>query len=134
RQHSVYVNAEGSRSTRRRQALAPLEAFANQEDLHALAIHHINKDSAQRASHRVLGTIANRNAPRSMLIFAAHPEDDAERVLYHDKHNCSPKSPTQVYAIQPATVHGDDGTVAAAAQLVYLRDTAPDPETLRGRD
>ena len=60
---------DGNSSTRRRQALGPLEALANALDLAILLIHHVNKDTSQRASHRVLGTIANRNAPRSMLLF-----------------------------------------------------------------
>jgi hypothetical protein len=124
---------DGNSSTRRRQALAPLEAFANRESLHALVVHHINKDSAQRASHRVLGTIANRNAPRSMLLFGANPDNDAERILFHDKHNCSPKSPTQLYAIEPTIVYGDDRLAVPTARLVYVRDTEIDPETILGR-
>lgn len=124
---------DGNSSTRRRQALAPIEAFANDEQLHVLAVHHINKDSSQRASHRVLGTVANRNAPRSMLIFGTDPANESERVLYHDKHNVSPKSPTQVYAIEATTVRGDDGVVASTARLRYVRDTDIDPETIFGK-
>jgi hypothetical protein len=131
--HLGDTHDDGNSSTRRRQALAPLEAFANRQEVHALALHHINKDTAQRASHRVLGTIANRNAPRSMLLFGVNPDNAAERVLYHDKHNVSPKSSTQVYVVEPATVLDDDGQVMPTARLVYLRDEDLDAEAIFGR-
>jgi hypothetical protein len=57
-----------------------------------------------------------------MLLFGVNPDNAAERVLYHDKHNVSPKSSTQVYVVEPATVLDDDGQVMPTARLVYLRD------------
>jgi hypothetical protein len=131
--HLSDVNDDGNSSTRRRQALAPLEAFANREDVHVLAVHHINKDTSQKASHRVLGTIANRNAPRNVLLFGVNPDNDEERVVLHDKHNVSAGSPTQVYAVEPTTVHDDGGMAVLTARLVYRRDTDLDVNAIFGR-
>jgi len=137
--HLSDTRDEGNSSTRRRQALGPLEALANELDLAALLVHHVNKDESRSASYRVLGTVANRNAPRSVLLFGPNPDEPlpegvsvgAERVLYHDKHNTSRKSPTQLYRVVPVTV--TEGNVEIqTARLDYLREIEIDPERVFG--
>jgi hypothetical protein len=67
-----------------------------------------------------------------MLLFATSPDSDDERIVYHDKHNVSPMSPTQVYAVEPTTVRDDD-QVIPTARLVYRRDVEVDVDQLFGR-
>jgi hypothetical protein len=48
-----------------RETLPPLEAFANREHVHVLALHHINKDTSQRASRTRCGASADATARSS---------------------------------------------------------------------
>ena len=130
---------DGSSSTRRRVALGPMESLANAEDVAVLFIHHINKSSGQKASHRILGTVANRNAPRSGLIFGHDPDEVLEpgvkgvrRCLYHDKHNTTAQAPTQVFQVQPGFVPTENGDEIPTVKLVYIGESVASGEDILG--
>jgi AAA domain len=131
---------DGNSSTKRRRSLGPLEALANGLNVAVVLIHHFSKDTSQRSSHRVLGTVANRNAPRAVYLLGQNPDEEledgaegVERVLIHDKHNVSERAPTQLFRIEPTMVRRDDGMMISTARFAYISTIAVNAELVFGR-
>jgi AAA domain len=86
------VNAYQSHAVRR--ALTPLKMLAEETRTAIVAISHLNKNSRVSPLYRIIGSIANTGAARSVLLVALDPEDEDSRILAGVKANLStiPKS------------------------------------------
>ena len=88
-----------------RRVLAPLAALAERQQLAAVAVAHLNKDTAGKLLGRVGGSVAFGAAPRSVLAFARHPDDPdgeqgAERVIVMAKSNHGRYAPSLAARIE----------------------------------
>lgn len=92
-----------------RRVLAPLASLAERQELAAVGIAHLNKDTAGKLLSRVGGSVAFGAAPRSVLAFARHPDDPdgdqgIERVIVHAKSNHGRYAPSLAARIETRIV------------------------------
>jgi putative DNA primase/helicase len=106
---SSALNSWSDHSVRR--ALAPLHRLAEATGSAIVVILHLNKGMSGDAMRRIGGSVAFRNAARSVLILARDPGDleGNGRVLVHDKCNVGPQAPSLVYALEPILISAVDG-------------------------
>jgi hypothetical protein len=105
-----------------RKALAPLGRMAEDLDLAAVVVCHLNKNTGGQPLYRTGGSIGYVGAARSVLGFGPDPEDEEDgalRLLEHIKSNWSDLAPTQQYRMEPATIVVD-GEIHATNRLIYL--------------
>jgi hypothetical protein len=125
---------DSHKDTAVRTALAPLAKLAQVEQVCVLAVAHLNKSSAGQLLSRISGSGAFGAAPRSVLAFARHPDDQdgeqgARRVIVHAKSNHGRYAPTLDVHIEAPMVSEVGATVS---RLVVDGETDVGPEDLTG--
>ena len=93
-----------------RRALAPLAHIANERSAAVIVVMHLNKNSEADALSRLSGSIGFGGAARSVLLFAADPDDPEgengnRRILAHVKCNVGPRQPSIAYRINRRDAH-----------------------------
>lgn len=88
-----------------RRVLAPLAQLAEQYDVAAIIVMHVNKSQAKELMRRVGGSVGFSGAARSILLLGRDPNDpDGERgprrVLAHGKCNVGPEMPSLLLEIE----------------------------------
>ena len=114
-----------------RRVLAPLAGLAERRHLAAVAVAHLNKDTAGKLLARVGGSVAFGAAPRSVLAFARHPDDPdgdqgSERVIVHAKSNHGDYAPTLAARIEGREVEA----VGSVSRLVITGESEIGAEDL----
>jgi hypothetical protein len=114
-----------------RRVLAPLSGLAERQELAALGVAHLNKDTAGKLLSRVGGSVAFGAAPRSVLAFARHPDDpDGEqgigRVIVHAKSNHGRYAPSLAARIEAREVEA----VGEVSRLVIDGECEVGPDDL----
>ena len=114
-----------------RRVLAPLAGLAERQHLAAVAVAHLNKDTAGKLLARVGGSVAFGAAPRSVLAFARHPDDPdgdqgSERVIVHAKSNHGAYAPTLAARIEGREVEA----VGSVSRLVITGESEIGAEDL----
>ena len=114
-----------------RRVLAPLAGLAERQQLAAVGIAHLNKDTAGKLLSRVGGSVAFGAAPRSVLAFARHPDDadgdhGIERVIVHAKSNHGSYAPSLAARIEAREVE----TVGEVSRLVIAGECEVGPDDL----
>lgn len=72
-----------------------------------IGIQHVTKgSSAARAGDRVMGSVAYRNFPRSVLMVDRYASDRDVIVLAHDKSNYRPRQPSLSFKIVDSDIEG----------------------------
>lgn len=107
-----------------RRALAPLAHIANERSAAVIVVMHLNKNSEADALSRLSGSIGFGGAARSVLLFAADPDDPEgengnRRILAHVKCNVGPRQPSIAYRIEPRTLTTPNGPVQTS---IAMRD------------
>jgi RecA-family ATPase len=107
-----------------RAALAPLAAAAEEFEVAALGIMHINKGSSTVARNRLMGSVGFRAAARSVLVLGLDPLDargaeGGARVLALDKHNLGPPKQSVRIQIESAEVCGAEGTTIPTSSALF---------------
>jgi archaellum biogenesis ATPase FlaH len=107
-----------------RQALSPLARVAQKHGAAIVVVMHLNKNIEADALNRLSGSIGFGGAARSVLLFAADPDDpDGEagnrRILAHVKCNVGAKQPSISYRIEPRTLSTSNGEVHTS---IAMRD------------
>jgi hypothetical protein len=70
-----------------------------------LAVAHMNKQSNEHPSYRIVGSIGFAAGVRSILYFGNDPEDQSRRALAHGKSNVAEKGKSLVFAISGGGRH-----------------------------
>jgi hypothetical protein len=126
-----------------RQALRPARALAAALNISVLGIIHFNKSGSTDVASRIAASAGFRNAARSMLIVADHPEDKTLRGLFQNKSNWGPDvREGRVYRIEGVhaldhndkLMYEDDGRPATTARVVWEGTIELDPNVLPGGD
>lgn len=73
-----------------RRALTQLKILAEETGAAIVLITHLNKDSRKDPLYRIIGSIGNVGAPRSVLLVTTDPDDEDGRILCGLKANLSP--------------------------------------------
>jgi putative DNA primase/helicase len=120
----IPVSLNTHRDQHVRRALAPLAHIAQERSVAVVAIMHLNKNVEADALNRLSGSIGFGGAARSVLLFAADPDDPMgeagdRRVLAHVKCNVAPRQQSIAYRIEPRTLETDNGPVLTS---VAVRD------------
>jgi putative DNA primase/helicase len=114
------LNAHRDQHVRR--ALAPLAHMCHERKVAAILILHLNKSQEGDALSRLSGSIGIGAAARSVLLFAASPDDPAgengsERILAHAKSNLGAKAPSLAYRIETRIIEGHDGAIETSVAV-----------------
>jgi putative DNA primase/helicase len=103
-----------------RQALKPIIAMAGELDVAIVGICHFRKGGGDgKSGDRLLGSVAYRNLPRSVLYVLKDPDNEAQRIVWHEKHNLSPQAPALSFMMQPRE---NSISIAWDADPVYIDD------------
>lgn len=93
-----------------RQALRPMRSMAAELNISALGLVHLNKASSFDVATRIAASAGFRNASRSVLIVADHPEEEGWRVLFQNKTNWGPEERKgRAYKVEGVVVTDDGG-------------------------
>lgn len=103
----VYLGRDSGRDQSVRQALTPLQGFADRSGACILTIRHLTKTASRSALYRGGGSIGIIAAARSALLAGRSPDDAGMRVLCHTKSNLGPIAASLLF--EPVDV---DGAVA----------------------
>jgi hypothetical protein len=82
-----------------RQGLRTLVRMAKQLGVSVVGLCHFNKHSGASSLHRLLGSVAYANLPRSVLYVLQDPDNEARRLIHHRKHNHSAKTHTPAFSL-----------------------------------
>jgi AAA domain len=96
------VDSHHAQSLRR--AIAALRRIAMRHGVAVVVIAHLNKSVHTSLRRRIDGSGALYDASRSLFLFARDPDDEAVRVLAHDKWNDGTLLPAREYRIEPILV------------------------------
>jgi hypothetical protein len=126
-------DADSFKDAEIRGILTPLAALAERYGCAILAIMHLRKSSADRALHRVSGSIAFGAAARSVLLAGSEPDAPDVRALVHLKSNLSAVAPPEGYRIECRSLHGGRIETSAvvwtgASELTAARLLAPEAD------
>lgn len=108
-----------------RRALGPLTLFAEETGVAVVAIRHLNKGVGLSAIDRGGGSVGIGGAARSVLIFAAHPDEESFpdlRVMASAKGNLAARPPTLGYRIDEEPIALDDGSMVGVPVVAWQRD------------
>lgn len=97
-----------------RQALRPVRNLAAELNLSAVGLIHFNKAPTLAVASRLAGSAAFRNAARSVLVVADHPDDNQEnrRVMFQNKSNWGPEERLGwAYTLESVEVPDGDGVM-----------------------
>jgi len=120
----IPVSLNTHRDQHVRRALAPLAHIANERRAAVVVVMHLNKNAEADALSRLSGSIGFGGAARSVLLFAADPDDPEgeqgnRRILAHVKCNVGPRQPSIAYRIEPRTLTTANGPVRTS---IAVRD------------
>ncbi|HVC03780.1 MAG TPA: AAA family ATPase [Candidatus Acidoferrales bacterium] len=103
-----------------RAVLKPLAKMAERNDLVVLGVMHLNRREARDILTRISGSGAFGNLARSVLLWAADPDDPegATRILAIGKSNVGGRAPALKLALQGCVVPHDSGVEIPAVRLV----------------
>ena len=89
-----------------REALAPLQAMAEQTSAAVLVVAHLNKGQSTDALQRLGGSIGIPAAARSVLLLGRDPDapGSERRVVAHAKSNIGPLAPSLTFALDPVRI------------------------------
>jgi hypothetical protein len=119
---SAYLaKADSHKDADVRQLLSPLRSLAARTGVAVIMVHHVNKSRGVKASHRVSGSVAFRNAARAAYFCAQDPTGSGF-VMLTDKNNATEKQPPIAYRLEKATVDVD-GCTMATSRLVWMGAT-----------
>lgn len=126
-----------------RQALRPLRKVAEEIDTAVLGLIHFNKGATLHVATRLIGSAGFRNAARSVLVVADHPEDEKAqeswRVVFQNKTNWGPEDHHgHAYRVEGIEVTDHDGKVMTdyegkpftTARIAWGGEVELDPRTL----
>lgn len=82
-----------------RQSLKQLLRLAAELKVCVIGICHFNK-AAGNSNSKLLGSVAYRNLPRSVVYVLKAPNDPESRIVWHEKHNLSAQAPTISFRFQ----------------------------------
>jgi RecA-family ATPase len=94
---SVFLNRSTASEQTVRQALTPLQRFAERTNVAVVMIRHLNKSGGRQALYRGLGSIGISAATRSAFLAANDPRDPNMRVLCHIKNTLGPLTPSLLF-------------------------------------
>jgi len=115
----VGENVDDHKNAGVRQALRSLIRLAEDYNIAALGICHFNKGDGKPGS-RLLGSVAYRNLPRSVVYVLHNPDAPEGRIVWHEKSNLSAKAEPLAFSLagadgkppaiqwQPGHVYVDD--------------------------
>ncbi|MCH7667576.1 MAG: AAA family ATPase [Acidobacteria bacterium] len=108
-----------------RRALGPLHALAEATGVAVLGVSHLNKSASTNPLTRLGGSVAFGNAARSVLLFAADPDDDNSPVRYlvHVKSNLSRLARALKFEIESRTIQDRAGGDINTSGFVWLGET-----------
>jgi hypothetical protein len=122
-----------------RQALRPLRSLAIELDVAVFGLVHLNKGDTLDVAHRIAGSVAFRNAARSVLVVADYPEEEGWRVVFQNKTNHGPEQRRgRLYRIEGVELLGHDdrpvldstGEPATTSRVVWGTEVDLDPSAL----
>jgi putative DNA primase/helicase len=118
----IPVSLNAHRDQHVRSALAPLAHIAQHRSVAVVAVMHLNKNQEADALNRLSGSVGFGGAARSVLLFAADPDDPRgesgdQRVLAHVKCNVGPRQASILYRIQPRTLETANGPVQTSIAI-----------------
>lgn len=113
-----------------RAVLAPLAKLAERRECALLAIMHLRKAGADRALHRVSGSIAFAAAARSVLLAGCEPDNPEIRALVHIKSNLAKDAPPEGYRLIGRGLPG--GIEAAVVEWTGTSDLTADRILAKG--
>lgn len=108
-----------------RRALGPLTVMAEETNVAVVAIRHLTKALGMSAIDRGGGSVGIGANARSVLIFAAHPDEEEHpdlRVMASAKGNLSARPATLGYRVDEEPIQLDDGYVVGHPVIVWQRD------------
>lgn len=106
-----------------RALLAPLATFAAKQNLAVLLVTHVSKSTSNRASDRILGSVAYTNAVRSAWLFKKDDDDKGRVLILPVKTNLAERATGFAYRIESTLVEGlrtSQGRVAWEAEAVDM--------------
>lgn len=117
-----------------RRSLDPLKDMAEDLTISVVAIIHVNKSETKRLIDRIMGSAGFVNAPRSVLVVAAHPEaeDEADRrrILGHPKSNWGVRQPALHFDNEPVYIQGNDVELIPTNRATFTHESSLDIEQL----
>jgi RecA-family ATPase len=108
-----------------RRALGPLNLTAAETGAAFVGIRHLNKGVGLSALDRGGGSVGIGGNARSVLLFAAHPDQEENpnlRVMASAKGNLAARPSTLGYRVDEELVQLDDGHVVGLPVIVWQRD------------
>ena len=130
--------ADANRDHSIRRALANLAMMAERHEVAVIVAAHLNKDEQKSLLYRVGGSVGLVGAARSILLFAADP-DDADgptgklRLLAHAKSNWGTRAGTLRYRQDVVSFMSDNDEVISTVRLVEFGASELAAEDLVGR-
>jgi hypothetical protein len=122
-----------------RQALRPMRSMAAELDISILALVHFNKAGTPQVAARIAASAGFRNAARSVLIVADHPDDEGWRIMFQNKSNWGPEERRgRAYKVEGIEVTDNDGIPIldyeghpfTTARIVWGEEIDLDPSSL----
>lgn len=89
-----------------RRAYAPLSRLAEEERVAILLIFHNSKALGGSALHKIMGSVGNAAAARSVLAVAPNPENEDERILAVVKASNAAKRDSLVFRLDGTKIYG----------------------------
>lgn len=89
---SVLRGTDDHKNTDVRTALQPAVDLAERTDAALLTVKHLRKAQADHALHRIAGSAAFTEGPRSVLLAGRDPTDENNYAVAQIKHNLGPKA------------------------------------------
>ncbi len=88
---SFMGKADSHKNAETRSVLSRLAILAEKKEIAIICITHLNKNTSQDASNRIIGSVAFNNAARAVWHIAPHPDDKDLRLFLPGKNNlCKP--------------------------------------------
>ena len=130
--------ADANRDHSIRRALANLALMAERHEVAVIVAAHLNKDEQKSLLYRVGGSVGLVGAARSILLFAADPDDPDGttgklRLLAHAKSNWGTRAGTLRYRQEMFSFVSDDGEVITTVRLAEFGASELAAEDLVGR-
>lgn len=121
-----------------RRILSPLQQLCEKYDVTILAIEHFNKQSGQLGKHRIGGSTALSDAPRSAFMFAKTPDStDGEYQMHFLKCNDTPedKKVGLKYRMEGVVVeYGGKPLQGTVPRVVWLGDASGNAQDLLNKE
>lgn len=92
-------NVDLNRANQTRVVLTKLQALAERHETAVIIVAHLNKMVNQAVFDRVIGSVDIIGAARSALFLGKHPQNEGLKILFHMKHNLTPKGESRAYFI-----------------------------------